>query len=153
MVPKGTRCHFPHDTLRSSTRTLLRCARVGLGAPALPPRRIALTGSILATLAAAAFVPGRAMAWRSSGRSNDELVDNLFRNDVVGSSQIVEAMKSVDRANYVVPGSGEPYGDNPLPIGYGATISAPHMHAHCLEVLRDWLKPGAKVLDVGSGTG
>lgn len=57
---------------------------------------------------------------------------------------IAHAMKSVDRANYVVPGSGDPYQDSPQPIGYGATISAPHMHAHCLEVLRDWLKPGAR---------
>ena len=27
------------------------------------------------------------------------------------------------------------------------------MHAYALEVLKDKLKPGAKVLDVGSGTG
>ncbi|KAJ3203077.1 Protein-L-isoaspartate(D-aspartate) O-methyltransferase [Clydaea vesicula] len=38
-------------------------------------------------------------------------------------------------------------------IGYGATISAPHMHAFCLEAMLDYLKPGNKVLDVGSGSG
>lgn len=27
------------------------------------------------------------------------------------------------------------------------------MHAHCLELLADHLQPGAKVLDVGHGTG
>ena len=43
--------------------------------------------------------------------------------------------------------------DTPLPIGYGETISAPHMHATCLELLRTHLKPGARVLDVGSGSG
>jgi len=32
-------------------------------------------------------------------------------------------------------------------------ISAPHMHAYCLGYLGDVLKPGAKVLDVGSGSG
>lgn len=32
-------------------------------------------------------------------------------------------------------------------------MSAPHMHAHCLEVLEPMLRPGARVLDVGSGTG
>jgi protein-L-isoaspartate(D-aspartate) O-methyltransferase len=36
------------------------------------------------------------------------------------------------------------YNDNPHEIGYGATISAPHMHAQCLELLQDYLKPGAK---------
>ncbi|KAJ3032150.1 Protein-L-isoaspartate(D-aspartate) O-methyltransferase [Rhizophlyctis rosea] len=34
-----------------------------------------------------------------------------------------------------------------------ATISAPHMHAHALEVLEPFLKDGAHVLDVGSGSG
>lgn len=43
--------------------------------------------------------------------------------------------------------------DHPLPIGYGETISAPHMHATCLELLRSHLAPGARVLDVGSGAG
>jgi len=38
-------------------------------------------------------------------------------------------------------------------IGYGVTISAPHMHAQALEVLSDQLVEGAKVLDVGSGSG
>ncbi|XP_040188859.1 protein-L-isoaspartate(D-aspartate) O-methyltransferase-like isoform X4 [Rana temporaria] len=36
---------------------------------------------------------------------------------------------------------------------YRATISAPHMHAHALEVLEDKLFEGAKALDVGSGSG
>lgn len=128
----------------SSSSVVSRCNRVGLGAPSLPSARTALTGSLLAAFAAATFVPGRAMAWRSSGRTNDELIDNLHRNDVMTDVSIAHAMKSVDRANYVVPGSGDPYQDSPQPIGYGATISAPHMHAHCLEVLRDWLKPGAR---------
>jgi protein-L-isoaspartate(D-aspartate) O-methyltransferase len=38
-------------------------------------------------------------------------------------------------------------------VGYNVTISAPHMHAHALEMLRDKLIPGARVLDVGSGSG
>jgi hypothetical protein len=41
--------------------------------------------------------------------------------------------------------------DAPLPIGHQETISAPHMHATCLELLRGHLRPGARVLDVGSG--
>ncbi|KXZ44345.1 hypothetical protein GPECTOR_69g438 [Gonium pectorale] len=43
--------------------------------------------------------------------------------------------------------------DAPQPLGYGATISAPHMHAVCLELLARQLRPGARVLDVGSGSG
>jgi hypothetical protein len=66
-----------------NTRHVRRSNRVGLGAPTLPSRRLALSGSLLAAFAAAAYVPGRAMAWRSSGASNDELIDNLYKNDVI----------------------------------------------------------------------
>lgn len=43
--------------------------------------------------------------------------------------------------------------DHPLAIGEGQTISAPHMHAICLELLEPHLTPGARVLDVGAGQG
>lgn len=43
--------------------------------------------------------------------------------------------------------------DSPQSIGFGATISAPHMHASACESLLPFLYPGAKVLDVGSGSG
>jgi protein-L-isoaspartate(D-aspartate) O-methyltransferase len=56
----------------------------------------------------------------------------------------------VDRAHYA-PAS--PYEDSPQPIGHRATISAPHMHANACESLLTHLQPGAKVLDVGSGSG
>lgn len=63
-------------------------------------------------------------------------------------------MASVDRSLFVPEESRqEAYYDAPQPIGFGATISAPHMHAHCLELLKDYAAPGAKVLDIGSGSG
>ncbi|KAL2346976.1 hypothetical protein Fmac_000976 [Flemingia macrophylla] len=40
-----------------------------------------------------------------------------------------------------------------MAIGYNATISAPRMHAMCLQLLEENLKPGMHALDVGSGTG
>jgi protein-L-isoaspartate(D-aspartate) O-methyltransferase len=56
----------------------------------------------------------------------------------------------VDRAHYA-PAS--PYEDSPQPIGHRATISAPHMHANACESLLTYTQPGAKVLDIGSGSG
>lgn len=46
-----------------------------------------------------------------------------------------------------------PYEDAPQPIGWGATISAPHMHASAAEALLPFLRQGARVLDIGSGSG
>lgn len=40
-----------------------------------------------------------------------------------------------------------------MPIGYGATISAPHMHEFALAELIEFVRAGGKVLDVGSGSG
>jgi len=90
------------------------------------------------------------MAWGCSGRSNAQLVANLQAAGIFKSPTIKEAMLAVDRGDFV---QWSPYNDSPQTIGYGATISAPHMHAHCLEVLANHLKPGAKALDIGSGTG
>ncbi|KAF3939290.1 hypothetical protein ABW19_dt0210287 [Dactylella cylindrospora] len=90
------------------------------------------------------------MSWRSSGRSNKELVDNMKRNGLIASQATYEAMLKVDRAHYATI---NPYQDAPQTIGYGATISAPHMHSHACEEILDYLKPGASILDVGSGSG
>jgi protein-L-isoaspartate(D-aspartate) O-methyltransferase len=94
------------------------------------------------------------MAWRWSGNSNQELLSNMRKADLIKSSIVLRAMSKVDRANYVPTSSRrEAYTDAPQPIGYGATISAPHMHAMAVEALLGHLKQGSKVLDVGSGSG
>ena len=61
-------------------------------------------------------------------------------------------MLYVDRADYVSH-QMHSYADTPLPIGMNQTISAPHMHAHALDLMADKLTPGASVLDVGCGSG
>jgi len=90
------------------------------------------------------------MAWFCSGKTNAELVNNLLKAGIIDSPRIADAMRQVDRGNYVTV---KPYVDSPQAIGSGATISAPHMHAYALNSLADYLKPGCRVLDVGSGSG
>jgi len=92
------------------------------------------------------------MAWRCSGATNVELIQNMQSAGLIKSSRVAEALKKVDRANYVVD-KRDAYRDAPQSIGYGATISAPHMHAAAAENLLPFLQPGMKVLDVGSGSG
>lgn len=90
------------------------------------------------------------MAWRSHGTSNADMVQHLKRNNIIQSSKIETVMLSVDRGKY---SKNNPYMDSPQGIGFGVTISAPHMHAHALELLKGHLKEGSKALDVGSGSG
>ncbi|TFK38205.1 protein-L-isoaspartate O-methyltransferase [Crucibulum laeve] len=92
------------------------------------------------------------MAWRCSGSSNAELIGNMKNAHIINSDRVASAMAAVDRANYV-PRRIDAYEDSPQTIGHGATISAPHMHAYAAEHLLPYLRPGARVLDVGSGSG
>ncbi|KAK6497743.1 hypothetical protein TWF481_012146 [Arthrobotrys musiformis] len=90
------------------------------------------------------------MSWRCSGTSNAELVENMKRNGLIKNIETYAAMKKVDRAHF---SPKNPYQDAPQQIGYSATISAPHMHSHACEEIIEYLKPGASILDVGSGSG
>ncbi|CAM9001326.1 unnamed protein product [Rhodiola kirilowii] len=83
---------------------------------------------------------------------NKKMVEHLRHFGVISSSKVAEVMETIDRALFV-PDGGNPYDDSPMLIGYNATISAPHMHAMCLELLEKYLQPGMCALDIGSGTG
>jgi protein-L-isoaspartate(D-aspartate) O-methyltransferase len=96
------------------------------------------------------------MAWTASGDSNESLINNMRKLNLIQHDDVANAMKAVDRKNYCKADEKAKYAyqDSPQEIGYNATISAPHMHGMCLELLRDYiLRPGARVLDVGSGSG
>lgn len=78
------------------------------------------------------------------------LVELLRRQGV--SENVLTAMWRVKRHLFVPPHlSGQAYGDYPLPIGEGQTISAPHMVAMMCNLLE--LKEGEQVLEIGAGSG
>jgi protein-L-isoaspartate(D-aspartate) O-methyltransferase len=65
---------------------------------------------------------------------------------------VLAAMRRVPRHLFVEPMLAErAYEDNPLPIGERQTISQPYMVALMSEALE--LAPGARVLEVGTGSG
>ena len=96
------------------------------------------------------FWTSSAMAWRSHGEDNSGMVEALFTNNIIKSKEVRDTMLLVDRGNYIKHNA---YMDSPQTLGYNITISAPHMHAHALELLREHLRPGMRALDVGSGSG
>ena len=65
------------------------------------------------------------------------LINQLKMRGIVKDPLIEKVLKSVDRADFVskfTPPS-DAYEDCPQPIGFSATISAPHMHAYALVKL------------------
>ncbi|XP_065144432.2 l-isoaspartyl protein carboxyl methyltransferase, like [Paramisgurnus dabryanus] len=106
--------------------------------------------SAIAVVVPMGLLLSRTMAWISSGKTHAELVTRLRDHGVIRSDRVFNAMLATDRGIY---SRNHPYTDSPQSIGFKATISAPHMHAHALEVLSDKLTEGASALDVGSGSG
>ena len=78
------------------------------------------------------------------------LLDHLKHDGFIKTQKVYDSLMKVDRADFT---KNYPYADSPQSIGYNVTISAPHMHAYCLELLKDHLKIGGKALDVGFGSG
>ncbi len=85
-------------------------------------------------------------------RYRKQMVEHLKREGRIHSKKVEEAFLNIPR-EYFIPESlkTEAYIDTPLNIGYGQTISAPHMVAIMVEALD--LKPGHHVLEIGSGSG
>lgn len=81
-----------------------------------------------------------------------ELVDFLKEREVLKSSNIIAAFEAVDRQDFVPEEmKAAAYADEPLPIGFGQTISQPTTVAFMLEKLE--VQEGDIVFDVGSGSG
>ena len=79
-------------------------------------------------------------------------VGHLIKNGWLETSQIIEAFKEIDRADFMPNHMRMLAGLNQaLPIGHGQTISQPLVVAFMLEQLAP--QKGDKVLDVGSGSG
>jgi protein-L-isoaspartate(D-aspartate) O-methyltransferase len=78
--------------------------------------------------------------------------ETLLGRDAVKDETVLSVMRTVPRHKFVPPEQiAQAYADRPLPIGYGQTISQPYIVAKMTELLR--LKPGNKVLEIGTGSG
>jgi protein-L-isoaspartate(D-aspartate) O-methyltransferase len=99
------------------------------------------------------------MSWKYSFPQVDKYI--TARNDMVKyqisdrgitDSEVLKAMRKIPRHLFVPPEyQKEAYGDYPLPIGYGQTISQPYVVAYMTSAA----KPGKKkkALEIGTGSG
>jgi protein-L-isoaspartate(D-aspartate) O-methyltransferase len=70
----------------------------------------------------------------------------------ITSPRVLGAMLKVPRHLFVPePQRAEAYGDHPLPIGHGQTISQPYIVAFMTQALE--LEPHHRVLEIGTGSG
>ena len=70
----------------------------------------------------------------------------------LADEKVLKAMARIPRHEFVLKKYlSSAYDDTPLPIGYGQTISQPYIVAEMTSRLR--LKPGSKVLEIGTGSG
>jgi protein-L-isoaspartate(D-aspartate) O-methyltransferase len=80
------------------------------------------------------------------------MVKNQIAERGISDRRVIEAMMSVPRHKFVPDKYiTKAYDDNPLPIGYGQTISQPYIVAYMTEVLN--LNKNSTVLEVGTGSG
>jgi protein-L-isoaspartate(D-aspartate) O-methyltransferase len=80
------------------------------------------------------------------------MVERL-REQGIADARVLEAMAAVPRHLFVDEAlASRAYEDSALPIGFGQTISQPHIVARMIEVLFDKRAP-ARVLEVGTGCG
>lgn len=85
-------------------------------------------------------------------KPREHMVDFDIEARGVRDSEVLRAMRAVPRHEFVLPDYVNlAYADNPLPIGYGQTISQPYIVAVMTELLG--LKRGDRVLEIGTGSG
>ena len=85
-------------------------------------------------------------------QKRERMVIETIERRGITDQDVLDAMRAVPRHLFVPEGEQNyAYGDHPLPIGYGQTISQPYIVALMTELLE--LKEGDKVLEIGTGSG
>ena len=115
-------------------------------------RGMLLAATCLAcTLARESAVPSLQSDDELSRRRRD-MVETQIRQRGIHDARVLEAMRKVPRHRFVRESDADvAYGDYPIAIGLGQTISQPYIVAFMTEALA--VKPEHKVLEIGTGSG
>lgn len=84
--------------------------------------------------------------------ARDKMVTQQIISRGVTDQTVLKAMRKVPRHLFVPKEyESEAYDDNPIPIGYGQTISQPYIVAYMTEIAEP--DPSKTVLEIGTGSG
>ena len=84
-------------------------------------------------------------------QQRDQMVVKTIRRRGVSDEDVLQAMETVPRHRFVPDSQrNAAYGDYPLPIGFGQTISQPYIVAWMTELLE--IDRDSKVLEIGTGS-
>jgi protein-L-isoaspartate(D-aspartate) O-methyltransferase len=88
----------------------------------------------------------------ATAAARKRMVERDLKGRDINDPKVLEVMGRVPRHLFVDKSlQSQSYADHPLPIGEGQTISQPYIVALMTQILK--IKPGEKVLEIGTGSG
>ncbi|MEN8234651.1 MAG: protein-L-isoaspartate(D-aspartate) O-methyltransferase [Actinomycetota bacterium] len=122
-------------------------------APLPPITQVGTAGGDAPTTSAAVSAPSSlATPPDDSVDERIRMVESQIEARNITDPNVLEAMRTVPRHRFVPEENRSvAYGDHPLPIGHGQTISQPFIVAMMSEALD--VIPGSRILEIGTGSG
>ncbi|MCO6438004.1 MAG: protein-L-isoaspartate(D-aspartate) O-methyltransferase [Phycisphaerae bacterium] len=88
----------------------------------------------------------------STRSTRDDMIEYHIRARGIKDARVLRALRQIPRERFVTPqAQANAYDDQPLPIGFGQTISQPFIVAYMTEKLA--VEPSHRVLEIGTGSG
>jgi len=113
------------------------------------PFVVAIFIALLACVPSGEEVQSGERAWQGE---RTRMVDEQLKARDIRNERVLAVMRSVPRHLFIPESArGGAYGDFPVPIGHGQTISQPYIVAFMTQALS--VEPAHRVLEIGTGSG
>lgn len=110
--------------------------------------------ALICVIAGSLYLPDSALCESPDpyAKARERMVLRQLKARDITNAKVLKVMGTVKRHLFVSPSNASrAYGDHPLPIAEGQTISQPYIVALMTQILD--VQPGEKVLEIGTGSG